>query len=69
MLDNTTSQAVEIPKDAMGHHRAESEVTLPVVQILFHIKITTDFIYCINAIKHGKAQLTSMPFTQFAFSL
>lgn len=52
MLDNTTSQAVEIPKDAMGHHRAESQVTLPVVQILFHIKIITDLIYCINAIKH-----------------
>ena len=67
MLDNITNQAAEIPKDAMEHHRAESKVTLPVVQTLFHIKIITDFIHCINAVKHWKAQLSSMPFTQFTF--
>lgn len=67
MLDNTTSQAAEIPKDAMEYQGVETEVIFPGVQTLFHIKIITDFIHCINTVKHWKAQLSSMPFTQYMF--
>lgn len=52
MLDNTTNQAAEIPKDAMEYQGVETEVIFPGVQTLFHIKIITDFIHCINTVKH-----------------
>lgn len=65
MLHNTTNQAVKIAEDAMKHKTVESEVTSPVVQTLFHIKIIIDFILWINIVKHCKAQLSSILFTQF----